>query len=260
MRITLLGWMSTAACVIALTTTLRADDPSSRGMAAIGSAAKKQKHLFILFYKQQDTPTQAMKTTLDAALGRRSDEAETVSVCVTDPAEKRLVDHWKLGRSPMPLIMAVAPNGAVTGAFPIRLTEQQIAGAFVSPGMAACLKGAQANKLVLLCVHPAGKVDLPAGVQSFKADGQYSSATEIVSIQSDDKAEAGVLKTFKIRPASTTVTALLAPPGTLLGTFDSTVTKQQLVKQLNTAQNSCCPGGKCGPGGCCPPGKVVPRK
>jgi hypothetical protein len=177
MRSTLLSWSAIVAGLLTLTTIMRADDPAGKGMAAITTAAKQQKHLFILFYKQEDAPTQAAKKTLDAAIDSRSDQADTVSVCVTDANEKELVEHWKLRRSPMPLVMAVAPNGAVTGAFPIKLTEQQVADAIVSPGMAACLKGTQSKKLVLVCVHPAGNPDLPAGVQNFKADRQYNSAT-----------------------------------------------------------------------------------
>jgi hypothetical protein len=39
----------------------------------------------------------------------------------------------------------------------------------------------------------------------------------------------------------------------VLGTFEGSVTKEQLIDRLKAAQGSCCPGGKCGPGGCCPP-------
>ena len=60
----------------------------------------------------------------------------------------------------MPLVLAVAPNGAITGGFPLKLTEQDVAGAFVSPGTAGCLKAMQARKLVLLCVLPAGETQI----------------------------------------------------------------------------------------------------
>ncbi len=229
--------------------------PPSAAQAALTSARQGQKYLFILFWKENGPATQAMKQTLDAALSGRGEQATSVAVNTTDSAESGVVAQFGVSRSPMPLVVAVAPNGAITGGFPLKLTEQEVARAFVSPGTAACLKVTQARKLVLLCVQPAGVQELPPGVREFKADAQYGSATEVVTVRADDPAEAGFLQALKIPSTSSTVTAFLSPPGSLLGTFDHTVTKQQFVEKLKSAQNSCCPGGKCGPGGCCPGGK-----
>jgi hypothetical protein len=80
-----------------------------------------------------------------------------------------------------------------------------------------------------------------------------------VTVRADDPAEAGLLQALKIQSPSSTVTAFLPPPGSLLGTFDHTATKQQLVEKLRSAQSRCCPGGKCGPGGCCAGGKCNPK-
>ncbi len=147
-------------------------------------------------------------------------------------------------------MLAVAPNGAVTGAFALKLTEKDVAGAFVSPAAAACLKAVQARKLVLLCIQPAGSAELPAGVREFKADANYGPATEVVTLRADDPGETTFLQALHVKPTAAPVTAFLAPPGRQLGTFQgTTVTKQQLVEKLKAA-SQCCPGGKCGPGGC----------
>jgi hypothetical protein len=231
----------------------------SPGQAALDAAARQKRYLFILFYKQDDAATHAMKQAVDAALVSRASQATSVAVRCTDPAEKPLIDHWSLSRSPIPMVLAVAPNGAITGAFPLKLTERDVAGAIVSRGTAACLRAAQVRKLVLLCVQPPNVSELPRGVREFAADSQYGPVTEIVTLQANDPAEAGFLQTLKIKAASSTVVAFIAPPGSLLGTFDQAVTKQQFIEKLTTAQNSCCPGGKCGPGGCCPGGRCGPK-
>jgi len=229
-------------------------EPPSPGQAALAAAAREGKYLFLLFYKQDDAATQAAQRTLTDALAARAQQARWLSVQVTNPAEKALVDHFSLSRSPMPLVVAVAPNGAITGGFALKLTAQDVASAFVSPGMAQCLKATQARKLVLVCVQPGDGGDLPAGVREFKADSQYGPATEVVLLRSADPAEAGFLKELQINTqANQPVTAFLCPPGNLLGTFPGAVTKQQLIDKLAIAKNSCCPGGKCGPGGCCTP-------
>lgn len=255
-------WIATfAACgLLGLLATASARQPAgSPGQAALDSAAKEKKYAFVLFHKQDDAATQAARKTLATALAKRGGQADFVAVSVTDPREKALIDRWGLSRSPMPLVLAVAPNGAVTGGFALKVSEEEVAGAFVSPGAADCLKATQARKLVLLCVQPAG-AELPVGVKEFKADAQYGPATEVVTVRGDDAAEAGFLKTLGVRPSGATVTAFIAPPGSLLGTFKGPVSKAQLVEKLKAAQNSCCPGGKCGPGGCCPPGQCEPKR
>jgi hypothetical protein len=226
--------------------------------AVVASARQSQKYLFILFWKEDSPATQGMKQTLDAALAKRSGQAVSVAVRSNDPAEKAFVDQFGVSRSPMPLVLAVAPNGAITGGFPLKLTEQDVAGAFVSPGLANCLKATQARKLVLLCVQPAGgSAELPRGVSEVKADSQYGPATEVVTIRADDAAEAGLLKLLELTPkAGVVATALLVPPGgRRLAVFEGPFTKEQVAEKLKSAQGGCCPGGKCGPGGCCPGGK-----
>lgn len=227
----------------------------SPGQAALEAAARNQEYLFVLFHKEEDAATQAMQKTLESALAKQGGRAGLVVVRTSDPAEKSLIDRWGLSRTPMPIVLAVAPNGAITGGFPLKLTEADVAGAFVSPGMAGCLKATQARKLVLLCVLPAAATQIPAGVREFAGDPAYGSVTEVVTMRAADAAEATFLKSLKIDPATTqTITTMLLPPGSMVGSFAGPVTKAQLAEKLKAAQSNCCPGGKCGPGGCCPPG------
>ena len=80
------------------------------------------------------------------------DQAIFVKVKANDPSEKPIVDKFNLNRSPMPFVLVLAPNGAVTGGFPSSFTEQQLIGSFASPGMASCLKGLQ-DKETCLFMH-----------------------------------------------------------------------------------------------------------
>ena len=158
----------------------QAQTPSpSAGQAALDAAAQKQQYLFVLFHKKYDDATQAMKRTLQTALAKQGSRAGSVVVWTDDPTEKPLIDRWGLSRTPMPIVLAVAPNGAVTGGFPLKLTEQDVTGAFVSPATAGCLKATQARKLVLLCVLPAAETQLPAGVREFAGDAAYGPFTEV---------------------------------------------------------------------------------
>ena len=180
-----------------------------------------------------------------------------MAINVSDPAEKLIVDKFGVDRSPLPLVLALAPNGAVTKAFPLKFDEKQMSQAFVSPGTAQCLKALQARKLVLLCVQRRApqvrQVSLQRGVADFVADAQFAGATEIVAVDPGDPAEASFLKDLQVDPRTAgQTTVFLAPPGSVVAKFDGPVTKAQLVAKLQAAQTSCCHGGKCGPGGCGP--------
>ena len=50
------------------------------------------------------------------------------------------MDKFGVSRAPMPLVLALAPNGAITKGFPIKFDEKQLREGFVSPCTAKCLK------------------------------------------------------------------------------------------------------------------------
>jgi hypothetical protein len=190
-------------------------------------------------------------------MSKVADRAELAAINVSDPAGKTIVAKYGIDRSPVPLVLALAPNGAITKGFPLTLDENQLSQAFVSPAMATCLKALQARKLVLLSVQSRSpnmrQVSLQPGVTEFASDARFAAATEIVSVDAADPAEAALLEEFQVDPQSSKpVTVLLAPPGSVLAKFEGPVTKEQIAAKLASAQSGCCPGGKCGPGGCGP--------
>ena len=115
----------------------------SPGQAAIERAAAANKYAFLFFWKEQNRQTDAVWNELQPAIGRVADAAECVSVQTTNPAEKALVDHYGASRAPMPLILAIAPNGAITKALAGKFDERQFSAAFVSPCTQRCLKALQ---------------------------------------------------------------------------------------------------------------------
>jgi hypothetical protein len=230
---------------------------TGKGMAAIQQAASADKYVFVFFWKEKSQQTSAAWSILQSAIGKVSGRAESVAINVSDPAEKQVVDRYGASRAPMPLVLAIAPCGAITKGLTGRFGEQDLRAAFVSPCTELCLKALQGRKLVLLCVvdqaRPDDLVAVPQGVQDFKADQQYGPATEVVLLNARDEGEATFLKELKVDPQTQRpLTVLLAPPGSLVGKFDGTATKQQLVAKLASAQSNPCAGGKCGPGGCGP--------
>jgi len=249
-------------CMMALTTTAAPPATESTaaaaspGAAAIEKAAKDNKYLFIFFFNGQDTQTSAMKGVFQTAMAKMTDRADAMAIQVTDPAEKPIVDKFGARGAPMPLVLAVAPTGAATRAFPKKFDEAQLQQAFVSPCTAKCMRAIQDRHLILICVQN-GKTqfnqEAMQGVEAFKGDPQYAKATEVVVLNPADKAEQQFLKALQVNPqTATAVTLLVTPPGAPVATFEGAVTKEEIAAKLASAQSGCCPGGKCGPGGCGP--------
>ena len=192
--------------------------------------------MFILFWKDQTTQTDKTWKTLQSGAAKFADSADVVPLRTTDPAEKAIVDRFNVSKSPMPLILAIAPCGAVTKAFPGNFDEKQLATAFVSPCEQLCMKAIQSSKMVFVCVVyevPAdGQATIPQGVKDFQADEKYAKATEIVTLNAADKKEADFLKELQIDTKAKKPVSVLLAPGALIGTFDATVTKQQIVAKI----------------------------
>ena len=228
----------------------------SRGMAVIEAAARSNKYLFIFFWKENDENARSMYGVFQSAMGKWAGSADSLGIQITDPNEKPIVDRFGVSRAPMPLVVALAPNGAVTKGFPVKFTEGQLRQAFVSPCTARCMKAMQDRKLVLLCVqNRSTQLNQAAwkGVQDFKADPRFGRATEVVHLDPSDGAEATLLKGLQVDPRTpTAVTVLLAPPGGPIAKFTGAVTGDQIVAKVASAQSGPCAGGKCGPGGCGP--------
>jgi len=226
----------------------------SEGMEAIDAASIADKHIFIFFWKADDDQYKKMFPIFKSAMKNIGEAAHSISVDITTPEEAPLVKEYGLSRMPMPLVLALAPNGAVSGCYPLNFDEKSLRQGITSSGLATCLKALQDRKLVLLCVQdesmPAAKSVISAA-KGFKANPQYGAATVVININPTDESEQKLLGSLKIDPKTTkVVTVLLAPPGRSVARFEGPVTTEQIVAKIK-ASSTCGPNG-CGPGGCCP--------
>ncbi len=149
----------------------------------------------------------------------------------------------------MPLVLAIAPTGAATKAFPTQFDEAQLEQAFVSPCTAKCMRAIQDRHSILLCVQN-GKTkfnqEAMQGVEAFKADPQYTRGTEIVVLNPADKAEQPFLQALQVDPHSASaVTLLVTPPGAPVARFVGAVTKEEIEVKVKQAQSGCGPGCSC---------------
>ena len=221
----------------------------ANGLAALEQATKDKKYLFIFFFKDpQDSATQAMRPVFDSTLAKVADKAETFYVNLTNPTEKAIVAKYEADRAPMPLVMVIAPNGAIMAGLSLKFDEYTILNAFNGPGAEKALKALQDRKFVVLTVQNDKTTDNASSLktaQEFKDDKQYAQ-TEIVHVDPAAAAEAKFLHSFQIDLGTKeAITVLLAPPGYQIGVFKGQTSKKALVDALTaaTAPCKCCPGG-----------------
>ena len=225
---------------------------TNTGALAMRQAAEAKQYLFAFIYEQNDDATRAARKTFDAGVAKITPAPKSVAVDRSDPTEKDIVEQFKLEAAPMPLVLAIAPNGAVTaGLKAADLTEARLANAVVGPGMQQCLKGLQDRKLTFVCLQNASTKANDAamkGVNEFKADPQFADGVEVVKVDPSDPKEAKFLAQLKADPkAKTANTTFLAPPGMIVAQVEGATSKSALEASLKKAMASCAPGS-----GCCP--------
>jgi hypothetical protein len=229
---------------------------TSAGLTALRAASQQGRYAYVFFWKENDEPTLSMFLVFEAGMKQLAGTADAVNVSVADPLEQPMVERFGVGRAPMPLVVAVAPNGAITKAWALQLSEGQLQQGIVSRCTAQCMKALQDRKLVVLCVQNrqiANSYAAWQGAQGFKADVRFAAATEVVALDPADSQESAFLQSLHVNPATPdAVTIVLAPPGQPVARFVGAVSKDDIAAKLTSAKSSCCPGGKCGPGGCGP--------
>jgi hypothetical protein len=99
---------------------------ANQALAAVARAAQAQRYLFVFFYKSDDESTRAMGDVFNRATRRVFDRADSIAVMTTNPAERGIVAKFGVDRAPMPLVLVLAPNGAITGSFHTTFTEDQL--------------------------------------------------------------------------------------------------------------------------------------
>ena len=238
--------LTMAVAFASLITNCPADEGTSTSSPKVlNTSTEQQKFTYYFFYRENSAATKDSLRSLQSNLEPHSEKAGVVSVNVTDPAERETVTRFKVSRSPMPLVVAVAPNGAVTGASNT-ISSKWISDTLVTPHMTECMKSMQSGKLVLLCVQGSSTLGLPAGVREFVADPHFQQRTAVVTMQTTDPNETRFLKELDVPATSSnaTIVVLMAPPGVLVGKYLETVTGQQLAGEL-AAQGKCCNDPNC---------------
>ena len=252
----IVGFATMAALVIAAACTASGATAvkTSPAKTAIQAAAKRNRYAIVTFYKKNDTASTKMLADAKRLQAKHASRAAFVSVDVGNAIHKQLISQYGVDRSPVPLTLVIAPNGAVTAGYPNAINKTDLSDAFVSEGTADVLKVLQSGKLALVCLQNSKtkfNKESMAAAEGLKADKTLPGLVEIVQIDPSDSRESKFLQKCKADADSTNAqVVMIIPPGTVLGTFDGDTTKDKLMAGLQSGMKAC--GTGCGPSGCGP--------
>lgn len=228
---------------------------SGSGQQAVDTAAEVGHYLFIYFYDGESPETLSRQEELSAGARKLGREVDLVVVDIADPSEVSFARKQGVARAPMPMVLAYAPTGAVTGAFSDDLTPGTLRTAFVSPATEQSLAHLQLNHLVLVCVQSASthwNEEAMEAVSDFVADDRFAGNADVVMLDPSNPAEGEFLATLGVDPATPdAVTVVMVPPGTAVAQVVGKTDKATLIKELEASTSSpgCAPDAK---SGCCP--------
>lgn len=241
MRHSLRAALCCLSLVLGLSTPALAQDSSA---AVLSASAREQRFTLLLFWKQDDAATQALNRDAQAAVAGFADRAALATVNVGDPGEQESVKRFNVARAPMPMLLVVAPNGAVTGHYRTGITEATLSKALVTPTMCICMKALQEGKVVLVCVQPPTS-PIPLGVRAFVDDPSFRDRAVAVKLSAANAAEARFVEDLKLTAFEQNGSvAMLAPPGMMVGKFATTVSADELAAKLHAA-GKCCDDENC---------------
>lgn len=216
----------------------KADATPPPSELAFKQASAAGKHLFIFFFDEDNETTRTARKAIDEVLAKMADVAQQIVIKKDSPEEIVLVTKYGIDTAPMPLVLVLAPNGAVTlGCLGQNITEERLRAGIASPAQQQCLKALEDKKVVILCALGKGVADDAAelkGIRDFKADPKNASV-EVVRLDPKDGKETGFVNQLKIDPEVEMTTLVLAPPRALLKRFNGEVTKEGLTAALKTA-------------------------
>ncbi len=229
---------------LALTSSACAQTPTETPSpleTTLNSSSEAGKYTFIVFFREDSAAARTMYQAATNGAASRSSQAIATAVHVDDPKEQALVELFGIGRAPMPMTVVIAPNGAVTGLFPRTITDAQLTSSIVTPTMMQCMRGLQDQKLVFVCLTRTEECEVPRGVQAIQQDPHFSERVELIALRLDVPDEARLYQQLQVNSQQVNGphAVLIAPPGVLVGHFDSRTTADQIGAAIHAAGRCC---------------------
>lgn len=223
----------------------KSDAPGSANKA-ISQAQENGKFLVMLFYERKDNSFQEMQKTVQA-FSKTSVKAIIIyEVLTTDSKESDVIHKYGINRAPLPVVLVFAPNGAITGGFPQKVTNQQLSNCMVPKLIMNILISVQSGKVALVLLQNKNtkfNTEVTNVANEFSKDARVLGYVDIIKHDPSDGDIKEFLTQCKIEcTTKEAATVLIVPPNKIGGVFSGKITKDTLIAGLASCSGSgCCP-------------------
>ncbi len=217
--------------------------------SAIAEAAAAGKFLCLVFYDVQDESFNGISSAVTSYKKSAARKISLYTAKISIAENKEIADKYGIQVTDLPMLLVIAPNGAVTGGAPRTVTADQLKQfTGISELMQKVIKPLQERKVALVALqNPSTKSNAESwlGVNDFANDPLYK---DLVAAIKADPAAAGSQEFVKqcqlIAPLSEATVVVLMPPGKIAKVLSGKLTKADILKSLQScsAGSGCCSG------------------
>jgi hypothetical protein len=215
--------------------------------SAIAEASAAGKFLGLIFYEAQDASLTGLSSSITAFNKSSTKKIAVYKAKLGDPANSEIVAKYGIQGTDLPLVLVIAPNGAVTGGYPKIVTADQLKQSVdISDLMLKTIKPLQDQKVVLVALQNSttkSNAESWAGVNDFANDANYK---QLVTAVKADPAAPGSQEFMKqcqlISPLTEATVVVLMPPGKITKVINGKTTKNDILKSLQSCKtgSGCC--------------------
>lgn len=216
--------------------------------SAIAEASAANQFLGLVFYEMQDASLTGLSSSIETFNKAQAKKVAVYKALLSDPVNKEIAGKYGIQVSgDLPLVLIIAPNGAITGGFPKAITADQLKQSVsVSDLILKTLKPLQENKVALVALQNSTtkfSTESWAGVNEFANDPTYKKFVAAIKV---DPLAAGSQDFIKqcqlIAPLTEATVVVLLPPGKIGKVLTGKLTKADILKSLQscTAGSGCC--------------------
>jgi hypothetical protein len=214
---------------------------------AIAEASASNRVLLLTFYEKEDASFTGMTATIAAFKKSSPTPCAVFNAKFSEPANAETAARYGVSAASLPLLLVIAPNGAVLGGYPNAVTADQLQrGMSTSELVTRILKPLQEQKVVLAVLQNGStqfNAEAMQGVNDFTKE--YEKFVAIVKADPADPKTDDFIRQCQILPPLTQSTVVvLLPPGKIGKIMTGKVSKADILASLK----SCTPGSG---SGCC---------
>ncbi len=211
------------------------------GADGVEQNAGNDQYTYYVFYRNDDSLTRRMQSAVESHVKDHAEQAASQKVHVYSKDDSAIIDKFDARRLPLPSVIGVAPNGAVTCIYHRKVSAAQLKRSILSPRYADVVLALQNGKIAVVSLLPDDDVEPSSAASSFLKSEDFSDRSEHIQVSAKDPEERDFFARVKVSTdLEQPKTILFAPPGRHLGTFDDDTTFDVLAEKVHSSGSCNC--------------------